>query len=72
MNIRPNNVIFARKTDHRTYFKSSSKNSIMAGYGRTLGREYAKKCLIFSEVCYSEKVSGQTFDSYNFSIECSI
>ena len=49
-----------------------SKNYIVAGYGRILGREYAKKCLIFSEICYSEKVSGQTFDSYNFSIECSI
>ena len=49
-----------------------SKNSIVAGYGRILGREYAKKCLIFSEICYSEKLSGQTFDSYNFSIECSI
>ena len=51
----------------------------MADFGITLGPEYAKKRPIFSTIWYFFQkefylmvVSGQTFDNYNDSIECSI
>ena len=56
----------------------NSKNSIMADFSIILGPEYAKKRLIFSKIFFFQKkfclmaVSGQTFDNYNASIECSI
>ena len=57
----------------------NSKNSIMADFSIILGPEYAEKRLIFSKkkFFFQKKfcltaVSGQTFDNYNASIECSI